>query len=271
MPRKEKVTQMRFGDIILDNFYQVRSKVTTTSSRMMEYVQYMKNGDKFPPLVIDKSTNNVICGFTRYHAYDRAYKDPDMMIDVIIMDFKSDREKLTYATRDNATHGQPLTSFDRKNIISRLSDLDCTPSELSSILGMSELQVKKYGTFIMRPATKSTAKNKNTKNKLNTKNVKVKNTKTNKIETKVDNENKAPVVYVNGEQKFLTKKALEHLDGQEISKETYDYIMESWVGRYDVSLINCLIDRIDYNLINLENENVIPKLQELVDKIQELI
>ena len=67
-----KTAQVELRDIVLDPILQVRDTDNHTIAR---YSRCVKQGDKFPPIVIDDK-KRLVCGWHRYAAFKQAYKDP---------------------------------------------------------------------------------------------------------------------------------------------------------------------------------------------------
>ena len=59
----------------------------------------MKRGDKFPPMILDKETNQIVCGFTRYEAYKKVLKPEEKVPKIEI-----DKEKIAICVQNLLTN-----------------------------------------------------------------------------------------------------------------------------------------------------------------------
>lgn len=99
------------------------------------YRQAMREGDKFPALII--TTDNVIVsGNHRFEAYTAEYPE-DHKVDVEVRKYVSDADIIADAVRDNARHGNPLDGISRKRAILKLLKLGKKEDEISALFGVS--------------------------------------------------------------------------------------------------------------------------------------
>lgn len=104
------------------------------------YRQSMRNGDKFPPIIIDQD-GAIIAGNHRYYAYLEEYGESHT-IEVTRKRFKSEAERIEEAVRDNARHGNPLDGISRKRAILKLSELGRDSEAIARLLGISAKRVE---------------------------------------------------------------------------------------------------------------------------------
>lgn len=104
------------------------------------YRQAMRNGDKFPPLIIDRQ-GAIISGNHRYSAYLAEFGE-DYEIEVIIKTYKTAAERIEDAIRDNAKHGNPLDGITRKRAVLILTELGRKPGEIANLLGVSVKRIE---------------------------------------------------------------------------------------------------------------------------------
>ena len=132
---KIKITQLE-----IDPNLKVREVNEYAVSR---YAEAMRNGDEFPPVVVDQK-NRLICGHTRYYAYKRAFKDPELMVKAERKTFKTEADALMFAASDNARHGLPLDTWDKKKVSQKLIEWGRHPEEISKIFGVSVNRVEEW-------------------------------------------------------------------------------------------------------------------------------
>jgi len=99
------------------------------------YRQAMRNGDKFPPLVIDQN-DAIVCGYHRRDAYLAEYGE-DHAVEVVKRTFSSEAERIEEAIRDNARHGNPMDGITRKRAVLMLTELGRDPEAIGRLLGIS--------------------------------------------------------------------------------------------------------------------------------------
>ena len=112
------------------------------------YRQAMREGDKFPPLII--TTDNVIvAGNHRFEAYTAEYPETHK-VDVEVRKYKSDADIIADAVRDNARHGNPLDGISRKRAVMKLLQLGKKEDEISALFGVSVKRiVEMAGEFVI--------------------------------------------------------------------------------------------------------------------------
>lgn len=111
-----------------------------------EYSELIADGVEFPPIKVfkDEKTQKYtkIDGFHAYHAALKAGLDS---IDIEVIDKKSELDRFIEGLKNNAKHGLPLTSKDRrKNIVRILSNKDgwdWSDAHISKIVGTSDRTV----------------------------------------------------------------------------------------------------------------------------------
>ena len=104
------------------------------------YRQSMRNGDQFPPLLIDQD-NQVVSGNHRYQAYLDEF-GPEHSVEVERRKYKDEASRVEDAVKDNAKHGNPLDGISRKRAILRLSELGKQSDSIAQLLGVSVKRVE---------------------------------------------------------------------------------------------------------------------------------
>lgn len=137
----EKIEYLKLGSIVCDYEYSVRMTIDTHT--VNKYANNMKAGAKFPPIILEKDTKKIICGFNRYNAYKKVY-DPDYEIPVILKKYKDNKELFVDAVKDNTCHGMPLTKWDIQNIISKAKEHNLDDRAIAELIGVPQNILEKW-------------------------------------------------------------------------------------------------------------------------------
>ena len=108
------------------------------------YRQAYRAGADMPPIVIDKKTRRIISGNHRYQAMVEEY-GPDHSVDVVEKTFKTERERLEFFVKENATHGNALDGITKKRLSIALAAAGATPEEIASLFNVSVKRVENWG------------------------------------------------------------------------------------------------------------------------------
>ena len=131
---------IKLSDIVIDPTIQVREISTNTVS---EYRQALRAGAKFPPLIIEKGTNRVVCGNHRYYAF-KGVLAPDAAVNCTYETFKSEADLIKRAASDNSKHGRPLSTWDKKRVVMRLGDQGVDKDEIAAVLSVPINKVEEW-------------------------------------------------------------------------------------------------------------------------------
>ena len=123
--------KIKLMNIIIDPEIKVRDVDDFTVST---YAEAMRAGSIFPPIIIDQK-NRLVCGHNRFNAYRRVF-GPDYEVSCEISKFKNDVDLIIQAAGDNARHGKPLSTWDKKCVSLRLKKHGIKPEKISSVLGV---------------------------------------------------------------------------------------------------------------------------------------
>ena len=132
---------IKLSDIVIDPTIQVRSVESHTVST---YAAAMRAGDIFPALVVEKKTNRLVSGNHRFYAYKIVY-GPDYEAKCEAKEYADEAEIIRDAAKDNARHGRPLDTFDKKRIFSRLTACGDSADGISRLLGVPVAKLRKWG------------------------------------------------------------------------------------------------------------------------------
>jgi hypothetical protein len=104
------------------------------------YRQAMRNGDKFPPIVIEKD-GTIISGNHRFESYLGEFGE-NYDVPVEVKSYKDAAARIEDAIRDNARHGNALDGITRKRAILVLSKLGRSAEAIGALLGISAKRVE---------------------------------------------------------------------------------------------------------------------------------
>lgn len=212
---------IKLCDIREDGTLQIRK---INKQIVGEWVNKMKLGIQFPPMLIDGKSKKLIDGFHRIRAYQQALKVDDE-VSVIMKDYKDEGEMILDAYSENNKHGFSMSTFDNKKGLYRLRGLGISENIIQITLGISNIKIKKW-----------------------------------------DREN--VIVIVDNEKVTMPiKKGNEHLYGQEISKEVYEDMDQTYSGWNVTFHVNQILKRINDGTIDKNNEEQNMALAELRDAI----
>ena len=263
MRTKTTTEKVRLGDIIIDAAYQIRHKIDT--SNIGKYASDMKRGDKFPPIVVERSTGKLVCGFTRMEAYKKVFS-PDTDVCCIFKDFVSIKDRIFFAAKDNDKHGQPLGYWDKKNIVSRLVDVSVSLKDVSERLGWKYSTVKKIAGMTVIVVDYQKGREIEGKDKKKS----TKRGRPKKEEAELLN---AQEELVDSDLVFISrpiKGGLDHLVGKTVSQEVYNNIVNHYVGWTCRFIADQLLMRIDDDTLNMEDGETVLSLKTLGRKLTAL-
>lgn len=133
-PKSVKISILVFDDNLL-SIRQVNDQVVA------RYKQSYLNGAEFPPVVAEEKTNRIASGNHRVRAMLAAF-GPDHKAEVIFRKFQSEGEFLLEAARENSTHGNPLSGFERKLLASALRTQGVPDLEIARAMSISASKVE---------------------------------------------------------------------------------------------------------------------------------
>ncbi|MDO8751571.1 MAG: hypothetical protein Q7K03_10595 [Dehalococcoidia bacterium] len=140
-----KVETIRLADIVLDKATQMREPERYT---VYEYRQKLKAGLIPPPLIIERGTKRLVCGWHRYEMY-RAEREPGTKVDCIYETYASELDLWKRAVSDNVSHGRPLDTWDKKRIILKMQELGASKAEIAGVLGVLPERVETWAGMLV--------------------------------------------------------------------------------------------------------------------------
>lgn len=128
-----KTQKMKISELVFDeNLLSLRQINDQVVSR---YKQALLTGAEFPPLVIEKGTNRIASGNHRTNAMIEAFGH-NYEAEVIVKKFASEKDFLLEAVRENSSHGNPLSGFERKSLSASLHSHGATNDEMAKAFGV---------------------------------------------------------------------------------------------------------------------------------------
>lgn len=104
------------------------------------YRQSMRNGDVFPPYLVDDDL--MIVGGNHRHAAESAEFGPDRDVKIIVRHYANEAERIEDAVRDNARHGLALDGISRKRAVIALVELGRSAEDIGRVLGVPARRIE---------------------------------------------------------------------------------------------------------------------------------
>lgn len=137
--KKQRTVKMKVGELIPNPLIlEVRPVNDLVVS---QYRQHMRAGCVFPRIVALGKTKGIVSGHHRHRAYMLEYGEGHV-VDVMLIDLKTDAEALEYAVRENIAHGMPMDGISRKRAIVKLRALGREPEAIANLFGVSVKRVE---------------------------------------------------------------------------------------------------------------------------------
>ena len=109
------------------------------------YRQAMRTGAKFPPVIVDKKTLEIISGNHRVTAYLAEFGE-GYDIEVDLQSFKSHAEQLRVMAEENAKHGMLMDGFTRRKIAAAMIDEGIDTANVAAIFNVPVQVIEKWGS-----------------------------------------------------------------------------------------------------------------------------
>ncbi len=108
------------------------------------YRQSMRNGDIFPPIVVERDSKIIVSGNTRVTAYREEFGE-EHSVEAIVKTFPDRASLLEEAVRENAKHGNPLDGFSRRKFALKLLEHGREPGKIAQLFGVSVKRIEEWG------------------------------------------------------------------------------------------------------------------------------
>lgn len=135
--KKVKVGELKFSEELL-SLRKINPFV------VCKYRQAMRVGDEFPPMIIDKATNEIVSGNHRATAYLEEFGE-DYLVPCEFETYASEADKIKRFAEENARHGMALDGISKRAIAIKLSGLGTSPDDIAKIFGVSVKSVLEWG------------------------------------------------------------------------------------------------------------------------------
>ena len=136
----EMVKKMKASEIRIDPvFAEIRNHDSYTCSK---YQVHMRNGVKFPPIVVETKTRYLIDGDLRLRAAVAVY-GPDAVVDVEFVRCPGFGDRVAEFTRRNISHGRPLDAFTKAKITLALRRRRWSLAKVAELMGVGVENVKR--------------------------------------------------------------------------------------------------------------------------------
>lgn len=140
-----KASQIQLADVVLDISVRHREPEPFTVN---SYRQAFRVGAKFPPLIIERGTNRLVCGWHRFEMY-RKELEPSSSVDCLYETFASDLELWERAVSDNVNHGRPLDTWDKKRILLKMQELGADKARIALVLGVTPEKLDEWNGMLV--------------------------------------------------------------------------------------------------------------------------
>lgn len=112
-----------------------------------DYVDALKAGEKFPPVIVDKKSNRVVDGFKRTTAALRFGGD-DADIEVEVRSYPDQAALLLESISLNANHGMRFSHYDARRCIVLCRQLKIEPVRMAAALRMTPDRLERFAEGI---------------------------------------------------------------------------------------------------------------------------
>lgn len=108
------------------------------------YRQAWRIGAKFPPIIIDSKTREIISGNHRYTSALSEFGE-DYMVDVEPRRFASRADQLRCMAEENAKHGMQMDGITRRRVALAMIDAGIKAEEVAAIMNVPVQSLTKWG------------------------------------------------------------------------------------------------------------------------------
>jgi len=134
-----KIQKLKLSEIqMCPEIQEIRKTNPVFISR---YRQAMRNGDKFPPLLLESGTNKMVGGYHRYPAYEAEFGH-EHEVEVAYRSYQNEVDMIADAVKDNSRHGNPLDGWSRRKAVIKMTELGSPPEEVAKVLGCSVKKIE---------------------------------------------------------------------------------------------------------------------------------
>jgi len=124
-------------DVVIDEALYPRKGINPL--HVTRLIEVINAGATLPPILIEQGTNRLVDGAHRLEAFKRREMTH---IPFEARVYSSEADLFAEAVRLNAEHGVPLTSYDLKEAIRRLSQMGYTKDQISGAVRMTVQKIE---------------------------------------------------------------------------------------------------------------------------------
>ncbi len=130
--KPSEIVKMQLSEIVLD--YELYPRGSLDAVGAGDFVEAMRAGATFPPVVVDKKSKRLVDGWHRVRAARRLGLDT---IDVVLKTYANEAALYTDAVALNKLHGIRFGHYDQARILVKGEQLRIRPAVLAGALGIT--------------------------------------------------------------------------------------------------------------------------------------
>jgi hypothetical protein len=215
-----RITQAPISTLILD--FSLYPRHDVDKARLSAMSESYHAGAKFPPVIADSQSKQVIDGFHRVRTYQR-HLEPDAAIAVEFRTYANDASRFADAMALNSEHGLALTPYDKARCLQRSEELGLSVETVAAALQMTvdKIQDMRLKKLAIAPTTKLT-------------------------------KGKKPVA-------MPIRRTISHLAGKQLTEKQYEAHKHT-NGAPQLLTVNQLINLVEGDLLDQDNEVLMGRL-----------
>ena len=192
----------------------------------------LESGNQLPPITACKKTKRITDGWHRARAYKRKL-GPEAVVDVELIQYKTEADLLFDAVQRNASHGRKLDQIDQVRAVTMLESAGVTQDKISLALHVPEKRVEK-------------------------------------LRIKIGKVKKSSSQAVPGSNKIVLKRPVQHLVGTTLTEEQAE-VHKSLPGTSFKLVADQLSSAIRANMVDLGDENLMESFRELYEQLSRVL
>jgi hypothetical protein len=131
---KDKTVTLTAEQLIED--FDLYPRADIDSGHVAQIMDAITAGAEIPPIIACSKSKRIVDGFHRCRAFRRLSGD-FCEIQVILRDYKTEKDLFLDAMRFNSCHGRNMTSYDRTHAMMLAERLEIAPDAVASALNMT--------------------------------------------------------------------------------------------------------------------------------------
>lgn len=129
-----KTVTMKVSELVED--FDLYPRADVDSGHVNHIVDAIGAGAELPPIIACAKSKRIVDGFHRCRAWRRIGGE-DCDVQVILRDYKNEKELFLDAMRFNSSHGRNMTSYDRTHAMMLADRLEIEPAAVATALNMT--------------------------------------------------------------------------------------------------------------------------------------